>query len=106
MASITKADSQRMQRLAKEGKAISKIVEEDFPALTYADVYLEVYGSGERSSRGIKRMISSRLNNLVDANKSERTSIVDELHDLVWHLYENHKSNQKKIDIIRKALQE
>ena len=36
---ITKADSQKMRRLAQEGKQISKIVAEDFPKLDYWDVY-------------------------------------------------------------------
>jgi len=62
MAEITKQDSAKMRRLAKEGKQISKIATEDFPKLDYWDVYIEVYGAGERSSRGMKRMISIRLN--------------------------------------------
>lgn len=103
---ISKADSKKMQRLAQEGKQISRIAIDDFPSLDYWDVYVEVYGAGERSSRGIKRMISTRLNKLVDSPKEERRKIIEELHDLVWHLYENHKTNQKKLGIIRKALQE
>ena len=51
-----------MRRLAQEGKQITKIVAEDFPNLDYWEVYLEVYSAGERSSRGIKRMITTRLN--------------------------------------------
>ena len=103
---ITAADSSKMQRLAQEGKPISRIAGEDFPALDYWDVYIEVYGAGERSSRGIKKMITIRLNRLTDSPKAERRAIVDELHDLVWHLYENHKTNQRKLEKIRKALQE
>ena len=103
---ITKQDSQRMIRLAREGKQISKIATEDFPKLGYWDVYIEVYGSGERSARGIKRMITNRFDSLDGALKSDRRALVEELRELVWHLYENHKSNQKKIDKIRKALVE
>jgi hypothetical protein len=106
MADISKQDSARMRRLAQEGKQISRIVADDFPHLDYSDVYIEVYGAGERSSRGIKKMISIRLNKLVDAARPERRAIVEELHELVWHLYENHKTNQRKIDTIRKSLQE
>ena len=106
MATISKKDSGRMRRLAQEGKQISRIVADDFPELDYWDVYIEVYGAGERSSRGIKKMISIRLNKLVDASKTERRAIVEELHELVWHLYDNHKTNQRKIDTIRRALQE
>ena len=95
-----------MQRLAQEGKPISRILAEDFPQLDYWDVYEAVYASGERSSRGIKRMITSRLNVLVGTqSKRERDAIVAELQDLVWHLYENHKKNQKKLAAIRKTLQ-
>ncbi len=104
--SIPQKDAAKMKRLAQEGKPISKIFVEDFPDLDYWDVYIEVYGSGERSSRGIKKMISIRLNKLVDSNKAERRVIVRELHDLVWHLYENHKTNQRKLAKIRKTLQE
>lgn len=104
---ITKADSQKMRRLAQEGKQISKIVAEDFPKHDYWDVYWEVYGSGERSSRGMKRMISNRLSALVQKKSTnERKAILQEIDDLVWHLYENHKKNQKKIDRIRKILGE
>lgn len=103
---ISKRDSERMIRLAKEGKQISKIVTENFPDLGYWDVYIEVYGAGERSSRGIKSMISARLNRIASALKAERLTIVEELHELVWHLYKNHKMNQKKLDKIRKALNE
>jgi len=104
---ISKQDSEKMRQLAKEGKQISKIVKEDFHhQYEYWDVYLEIYGSGEKSSRGIKTMISNRLIKLIDSNKEERRNIVDELQGLVWHLYENHKANQVKLDKIRKALSE
>lgn len=52
----TKKDGDLMRKLAQEGKAISKIAEEDFQGLDYWDVYLEVYGTGERSSQGIKKI--------------------------------------------------
>ena len=80
MAEFTKRDSARMRRLAKEGKQISKIAAEDFPKLDYWDVYIEVYGAGERSSRGMKKMISIRLNKRHSSNKKERGVIVEELH--------------------------
>ena len=102
--SITKKDRQLMIRLAQEGKQISNIWRDNFPELGYWDVYIDVYGSGQRSSRGIKQMISSRLFRMVDATKPQRRVIVKELNELVWHLYSNHKINQTKIDKIRKAL--
>lgn len=103
---VTKKDSAEMQRLAQEGKQISKIQKEDFKEYSYWDIYIEVYGSGERSSVGIKRMITGRLNKLINSPKNERRLIVKEIDELVWHLYENHKINQKKIDTIRKTLKE
>lgn len=103
---VTKKDSAEMNRLAQEGKQISKIQKEDFKEYSYWDIYIEVYGSGERSSVGIKRMITGRLNKLINSPKNERRLIVKEIDELVWHLYENHKINQKKIDTIRKALKD
>lgn len=101
---IGKADSKKMQRLAQEGKTIAKIVTEDFPDLDYWEVYFEVYGAGEKSSLGVKRTITNRLNELVDASKAERKEIVEELHGLVWHLYNSHKTNTAKLAKIRAAL--
>lgn len=104
---ISKSDSKKMQRLAQEGKQISKIVEEDFPHMDYWDVYLEVYSAGERSSRGIKRMITTRLDAMAaSTSKSERKTMAKELHELVWHLYNNHKTNREKLSKIRAALGE
>lgn len=54
---VEERDSKKMIQLAREGKQISKILEEDFPEYDYCDVYFEVYGSGEKSSLGIRRMI-------------------------------------------------
>jgi len=104
---VSKADSDKMRRLAQEGKQISKIVAEDFPKLEYWEVYFEVYSAGEKSSRGIKRMITTRLNAMAEStNKSARSAIAEELHGLVWHLYENHKANREKLSKIRAALGE
>jgi len=104
---ISKSDSEKMQRLAQEGKQISKIVDEDFPDLDYWDVYIEVYSAGERSSRGIKRMITTRLDAMAaSTSKSERKAMAKELHELVWHLYNNHKTNREKLAKIRAALGE
>ena len=104
---ITKADSKMMQRLAKEGKKISAIKKEDFPSLTYWDVYVEVYGAGKRSALGVKRMITTRIEAVAASKlKKDRTEIAEELQELVWHLYNNHKSNQAKLAKIRSVLAE
>lgn len=103
---IPKKDADKMKNLTREGKQISRIVVEDFPEYDYWDVYCEVYGSGEKSARAVKWMITNRLNQLAGATASDRRSIIDELHDLIWYLYENYKNNQKKLGSIRKILGE
>jgi len=105
IVAISKADSERMRRLAREGKRISKIRAEDFPGLTYADVYGEVYGGGDRSAQGAKKMISNRLKAIAAAeSKEERQRLAREIDDLVDYLYENHKQNQQKLQRIRTVL--
>ncbi len=104
---ISKVDSKKMSRLAQEGKKISAIRKEDFPKLSYWDVYVEVYGAGKRSALGVKRMITKRIDAVASSkSKKERMEIAVELHELVWHLYEDHKKNHAKLSKIRKALTE
>lgn len=102
---MNKKDSETMIRQAKEGKQISKIWTEDFPEYDYWEIYMEVYGSGERSSIGVKRMITARLNKLVSADqKKDREKIIEELNELVFHLYSRYKSSQQKLDEIRSII--
>lgn len=104
---ISKSDSQKMQRLAQEGKKISKILSEDFPHLDYWDVYFAVHQGGERSSLGVKREITNRLKELVEnSSKKERRILSDNLNDLIWYLYNSHKINTAKLAKIRSALGE
>jgi hypothetical protein len=99
---MNKKDSEIMVRLAKEGKHISGIWTEDFPEYDYWDIYFEVYGAGERSSVGVKRMITARLNKLTEADdKQDRINIIEELNELVVHLYSRYKSSQQKLNEIR-----
>ena len=98
------AETKQVVRLAREGKPISQIVEEDFPHLDYGDVYWAVRGGGERSAWGTKKMITNRLNLLDGAKRAQRDELVAEIAELVWHLYNNHKANSKKLAAIRKAL--
>ena len=46
-------------------------------------------------------MISNRLVKLTTASKKEQKEIIDEVNDLVLHLYNRHKENQQKLDEIR-----
>ena len=98
------ADKNRIVRLAQEGKQISRIMEEDFPALDYWEVYWAAYGGGQRSAQGIKRMITHRLGLLDGANRAQRRELIQEIAELVSQLYRNHRTNSKKLDTIRKAL--
>jgi hypothetical protein len=100
--SIDKRDIETMKRLAGEGKQITKIVDEDFPNYEYLEIYETVYSSGGQSALGVKRTIANRLNELYEAGrKQDRVNIIDEIDELVWHLYESLKKNQKKLDSIR-----
>lgn len=104
---ISKADSKKMQALASEGKQIKQIREHYFPHLSYGDVYIEVRGGGGRGALGVKRMITARIDAIVESKKiAERTEIAEELNELVWQLYKNHKTNHEKLSRIRKALDE
>ncbi len=104
---ISKEDSEKMRKLAQEGNSISKIWSENFHHLGYWDVYVAVRNEGERSSQGIKYMITNRLKKMAESgNPSERAVIVKELSELVWHLYNNHKTNTEKLSKIRSLLGE
>lgn len=102
---VARTDAKQMQKLAHEGKQISRIWRDDFPKYEYWDVYWAIRGEGGQSSRGIKSMITARLAKLVDADKATRKDLVAELSDLVTHLYQKHKDAQKKLDGIRKSLE-
>jgi hypothetical protein len=102
---VNKKDSEEMIRLAKEGKEISKIWAEDFSEYDYWEVYTEVYLAGERSSVGVKRMITSRLNKLAGLNKqADREELIEEINGLIWHLYSRYKDSQQKLDEIRAVI--
>ncbi len=103
---ISKKDTAKMQQLAQEGKQVARIQKEDFPDYTYEQIYAVVYEAGGRAAQGVKRMITTRLNKVLHSNKETRTILINEIKRLVLDLYENHKMNQKKLDKIRKALQE
>jgi len=98
---MDKRDSEKMIQLAREGKIISRICEEDFPQYDYWDVYFEVYQAGEKSSVGAKRMITNRLNKLSSLPKREQTELINEINELVCYLYNRYKESQQKLDDIR-----
>ena len=97
-------DSKQMIQLAREGKTISKIWEQDFPVYDYCDIYCAVYGAGEKSSLGTKRMITNRLNKLVSAKGKQRDELITEINELVLHLYTRYQEGQQKLDDIRNII--
>lgn len=102
---MDKRDSEKMVKLAREGKQISKIFQEDFPNYNYWDIYLEVYGAGERSALGVKRMITNRLYKLTSIPANEQQVIIEEIDNLVYHLYSRFKESQEKLDEIRAIIE-
>ena len=102
---MTKKDKTAIQALAQEGKQLSKIMEQDFPEFEYWEIYEAVHDGGGKSALGVKRTIANRLITLSDTRKKgERTEIIEEIEELVWHLYDSLKLSQRKLDSIRKAL--
>ncbi len=103
--SIPKKDKDTIKKLAREGKQISKISSEDFPEYEYWDIYTVVNDSGGISAQGARAIITNRLNQMISTRrKSEREEIIEEIDDLVWHLYEGLKASQKKLNAIRNVL--
>lgn len=98
-------DQKMIARLVREGMLISKVWEERFSQYSYDEVYWAAYGQGARSATGTQRMISSRLNQLEDADEKARRHLIEEIAELVWRQYESIRSNAQKLDQIRKALE-
>ena len=103
---MKKRHAKLARKLASEGKQISKIFYEDLPQCDYWDIYWAVHENGGKSALGVKRTIANRLNTLSETKKkAERQEIIEEVEELVWHLYESVKTNQKKLSAIRKTLE-
>ena len=95
-----------MKRLVKEGKQITKVVNEDFPQYDYWDILYQLYDAGAQSAQGVKWMITNRLNQLPEADTSVSKIVIQEINDLIWYLYDNYRNNQRKLETIRDALGE
>ncbi|MDR6123476.1 phosphoribosyl-ATP pyrophosphohydrolase [Bacillus sp. SLBN-46] len=102
---IDERDVNRMVQLAREGKQIKKINEEDYPQYEYWEIYETIYNAGEKSALGIKKMITSRLKKMTTVTKREQPEIINEIADLVEHLYIRHKESQIKLDEIRSVIE-
>ncbi|WP_342564217.1 hypothetical protein NST84_03215 [Paenibacillus sp. FSL R7-0345] len=102
---MNKKDSEEIIRLAREGKHISKIWSEHFHEYDYWEVYMEAYGAGERSSVGVKRMITARLNKLADTDSKDiREELTEEINELVVHLYSRYRASQQKLEKVREII--
>jgi hypothetical protein len=101
MTGVDQRDSARMIQLAREGKQISRIVEEDFPQYDYWEVYWEVNLAGESSAQGTMKKISNRLLKL---RNTKNQDLVDETRELIRALYTRYREDHKKLDAIRKTL--
>jgi phosphoribosyl-ATP pyrophosphohydrolase len=102
---MNKKDKIAIQALAQEGKQLAKIMDQDFPEYDYWEIYEAVHDGGGKSALGVKRTIANRLNELaVTRKKAERAEIIEEVEDLVWHLYNSLKASQRKLGAIRKTL--
>jgi hypothetical protein len=103
---IDSRDVEKMIKLAREGKQISKIWEEDFPQYDYWDIYMEIHEAGEKSALGTRKKITYRLNKLQTATKKRtRRYNSREIQDLVEHLYVRYKESQKKLQEIRNVIE-
>ena len=63
----------------------------------------KVYGAGERSALGTKKMITNRLHKLASASKKKWQKFIDDINKLVSHMYTSYRDNQKKLDKIREV---
>ena len=104
---FSKKESEKMLRLAQEGMMISKIQSEYFPEYDYFDIYCEISSGGEKSATGMRRLISNRFKWYKNANtEADRNRFLEEADAAMWHIYNNLKKNQTKLDNIRKVLSE
>ncbi len=102
---MNKEDKTKIQILAREGKQLSKIMQQDFSKYDYWEIYEAVHDGGGKSALGVKRTIANRLETLTSTGrKQEREAIIEEVDELVWHLYESLKTGQQKLQSIREIL--
>lgn len=63
---------------------------------------MEACGAGKRSSVGVKRMITARLNKLANTDsKADREDLIEEINDLVLRLYTRYKASQQNLEQVR-----
>ena len=104
---VSERDSKTIRRLAQEGKTCAKIQQEDFPNLTWWDVRGVLEQAGTSSSLGIMRTISGKLNKIFRSRPPDKfTAALLSVKKLATQLYERSREDYKKLNKIRKALEE
>ncbi len=103
---MNREDKAKIKRLVHEGKQISAIQRHDFPNSTYNEIMEVAWGEGIKSAQGTQSMITTRLNRLKNAGKKdERKELVAEIKGLAETIYYRLKSNQKKLNKIRRTME-
>ncbi|MEN6411928.1 MAG: hypothetical protein ABFC84_04060 [Veillonellales bacterium] len=97
-------DSKKMIQLAREGKGIKEVWEEDFSNYDYWDVYWTIKNGGVTAAREIKKQITMKLNQITSESTERQKELIDEIQELIWQLYSSHKENRKKLEDIRKVI--
>lgn len=106
MVIMDERDIEKMIKLAREGKRLYKIWEEDFPQYDYWDIYMEINEAGKKGALVTRNKITYRLNKLQQRmSKKERQEVLDEITELVDHLYIRYKESQKKLQEIRNVIE-
>jgi len=104
---ISKQVFKKICKLAQEGKTCVQINREDFPDLTWWDIRGVLEVAGTSSSRGIMQEITNKLNKAQGTVKDKKLS--DDLlrvSNLSRQLYERGKEDYKRLNRIRKAVED
>ena len=105
---ISKQVSKRICKLAQEGKTCVQIQREDFPNLTWWDVRWVLELAGTSSSLGLMREITGKLNRARKTVKKDKklSVVLLRVNNLARQLYERGKEDYKRLDRIRKAVED
>jgi hypothetical protein len=59
----------------------------------------------KRSSIGVRRIITNRLNTLRTAKEQKKDDLIKEINEQIWYLHSRYRESQQKLDEIRTALE-
>lgn len=63
-----------------------------------------MHEAGEKSALGTRKKITHRLNKLETLPKRSQPEVIDEVRELVDHLYIRYKESQRKLQEIRSVI--